>query len=97
MLTESGVIALLGGGAGLLLAWWGLAALQSRIPSSLPRIEDLRLDGVVLAFTLAATALTGVLFGLVPARAASRVDIVPTLRAGGNRGTAAGAGPGRSA
>ncbi len=87
MLTESGVIALFGGGAGLLLAWWGLAALEGTMPSSLPRLDDLRLDGTVLAFTLAATVLTGLVFGLIPAHAASRVDVAPTLRAGAPTGT----------
>jgi len=87
MLAESGVIALVGGGAGLLLAWWGLAALEGAMPSSLPRIDGLRLDASVLGFTLAATVLTGLVFGLVPARAASRVDVAPTLRAGAPTGT----------
>jgi putative ABC transport system permease protein len=83
LLTESTVLALLGGGLGLLLALWGIDALRALSPSNLPRIEEIRIDGRVLGFTLMASLLTGLLFGLAPARQAARIDLQETLKEGG--------------
>ncbi|MEK6286650.1 MAG: ABC transporter permease [Acidobacteriota bacterium] len=83
LLTESTVLALLGGALGLLLALWGIDALRALSPSNLPRIEEIRIDGRVLGFTLIATLLTGLLFGLAPARQATRIDLQETLKEGG--------------
>ncbi len=66
-LAETLLLALLGGGAGLLVAHWALRGLLSIAPSSLPRLHDVRLDGTVLGFTLATSVLAGMLAGLLPA------------------------------
>jgi putative ABC transport system permease protein len=68
MLTECVLLALLGGTCGLLLAWWGLDLFKAANPSGIPRLEELALDYRVLGFTLLVTLLTGILFGLAPAR-----------------------------
>ena len=81
LLTESLLLASLGGVTGLLLAWWGasfLLWLASDSPSPLPL--DVRPDPVVLAFTAGISVLTGLFFGLVPALRATRRDLAPALR-----------------
>ena len=83
LLTESTLLAVLGGGLGLLLALWGIDALRALSPSNLPRIEEIRIDGRVLGFTLIVSLFTGLLFGLAPARQATRVDLQETLKEGG--------------
>ena len=80
LLAESLLLALTGGVAGLLLALWGTSALASFGPREIPRVEEIRMDPLVLLFSLAATLLTGVLFGLVPALRASRVDLTEALK-----------------
>ncbi|MBL8208887.1 MAG: FtsX-like permease family protein, partial [Blastocatellia bacterium] len=67
LLTESVLISLLGGIAGLLLASWGTDFLLSLAPRAVPRVAETALDGRVLSFTLAVSLLTGILFGLAPA------------------------------
>src|SRR5204862_4305745 len=81
-LTESGVLALAGGGLGLLLAWGGVRALLRLAPATLPRLEHVHLDGAVLLFTLAVSVGTGLLFGLLPATRAARSDAASALREG---------------
>jgi macrolide transport system ATP-binding/permease protein len=93
LVTEGLVLAALGGALGLLLASWAVSLLWSLRPPFLPETLDLGLDGRVLLFTLGVSTLTGVLFGLVPARAA-RFDLVPALKDLGTPGTG-GAGAGR--
>ena len=66
LLLESVLLALLGGGLGLLLALWGIEALRSLQPGTIPRIEEIGLDPRVLGFALALALLTGLLFGLAP-------------------------------
>jgi predicted permease len=83
LLTESVLLGLAGGGLGLLLASWGLKGALQALPEALPRAEDLHLDGRVLLFTLAASLLAGVLFGLAPALRASQPDLHETLKEGG--------------
>ncbi len=83
LLTESTLLGLLGGGLGLLLALWGIDALRALSPSNLPRIEEIRIDGRVLGFTLIVSLFTGLLFGLAPARQATRIDLQETLKEGG--------------
>ncbi len=85
-LTESLVLALAGGGLGLLLAMWGTDALLAIIGDGLPRAAEVRLDGRVVLFTAGISVLTGVLFGLVPALQASRADLHGAMREG-ERGT----------
>ncbi len=74
VLLESVLLAVLGGGLGLLIGGWGVDALLAFKPEELPRVESIRLDGEVLAFTFALSLLTGLLFGLVPAWQATRVE-----------------------
>ncbi len=83
LLTESIMLAMAGGGLGLLLALWGTDALIAAIPDTLPRAEDIRIDNRALAFTFAVSLLTGVIFGLVPALAASKPDLNESLKEGG--------------
>ncbi len=83
LLTESLLLALLGAAAGLLLAFWFNQLLMSVQPPFPPPMEfkaDLRLDWRALGFTLLLSMLTGVIFGLAPAWAATRPDVVPALK-----------------
>jgi predicted permease len=79
LLTESLVLAMLGGGLGLLLADWGTKVALTLLPQALPRAENVGLDGRVLLFTLVASALAGIVFGLVPALKTSRTHVSTTL------------------
>jgi len=79
LLTESMLLAILGGGLGLLLALWGTDALIAVIPDVLPRAEEIGIDGGVLGFTLAVSMATGIIFGLVPAKP----DLNESLKEGG--------------
>ncbi len=79
--TESLVLAAAGGILGLVLAEGGLSVLRSMDPTSLPRMAAIRIDAAVLGFTLATSALTAIVFGIVPAIRAARQDLNRTLRA----------------
>ena len=83
LLTESVVLAMAGGALGLLIAIWSLDALRWLSPGNIPRLENIRVDGRVLAFTFGAALLTGILFGLVPAHRGSRVSLSEALKEGG--------------
>ncbi|HSG82055.1 MAG TPA: ABC transporter permease, partial [Gemmatimonadota bacterium] len=89
LLTESLVLSLLGGVIGVVLAMWGVAALKDIIPPYIPRTGGIAVDGGVLAFAVSVSLATGLLFGLVPALFASRIDLVGALREG--RGSQTGA------
>jgi putative ABC transport system permease protein len=67
LLTESGMLALAGGAAGVLLAYGTLPLLKSALPASMPRADEISLNGAVLGFAAGVSLLTGLLFGLVPA------------------------------
>ena len=82
LLTESLVLAVLGGIAGVMLAVWGVDALLALSPADLPRLDEVSIDARVLVFTLVVSASTGVLFGLIPAFRASRVKLTNTLKEG---------------
>ena len=86
LLTESMILAGLGGLCGLLIAQWGTDALIKLVPQDIPRIADIRLDGVVLAFTVLVSLGTGIIFGLVPAWQASNVDLNSSLKSGTRTG-----------
>jgi predicted permease len=79
LLIESLMIALAGGVLGLLLGIVGTRALTAIAPRGLPRIDAVRIDSSVLLFTLAISLTCGIAFGLVPAIAASRADLVTAL------------------
>ncbi len=81
LLTESVMLSILGGAAGLLIAYWTLNAIvAAKLPLPFPVDDTLALDARVLIFTAALAVLTGVLFGLAPALQASRADVVPVLK-----------------
>jgi putative ABC transport system permease protein len=88
LLTESLILALMGGSLGLLFAIWGVAALRGIVPPNTPRIDEVQIDPLVLAFTLAVSLLTGVIFGLAPVWQIGRTDLRETLNEAG-RGTSA--------
>jgi predicted permease len=83
LLTESIILGLLGGAAGLIIAEWALYLVRAIRPGNIPRLEEIGMDFRVLAFTLAISILTGIVFGLAPAIRASRVDMNSALKAGG--------------
>ncbi len=87
VLTESLILALAGGVLGMLLTLGAMAVLRSLHPANLPRLSDVQLNGTVLAFTAAVCALTSVLFGMVPAIRAARVDPQEHLKSGARSGT----------
>ena len=83
LLTESVLLGLIGGAAGLLVANVGLYVLRTINPGNIPRLDAITIDGTVLTFTLGISVLTGVVFGLAPALRAARVDLNTGLKAGG--------------
>jgi predicted permease len=85
LLTESLLIALLGGGLGIVLAVEGVKMLVSLLPAGFPRAGEIHVNGTVLGFTFLISLFTGVLFGLAPALQASRVDPKQGLHEGGRR------------
>ena len=91
LLTESLLLAFVGGGLGLLLAGWGTRAALAVLPTTLPRADEVVLDARVLLFTITVSLLTGVLSGLAPALKSSQKHLSETLKEGGR-----GAGGGRN-
>jgi putative ABC transport system permease protein len=89
LLAESLLLALLGGAAGFFLACWGRDAIIVLSPPSIPRLEDVTLDGPVLLFSLGLAVATTLLFGLWPARFASKADPQLALRTGARGSTEA--------
>ena len=87
MLTECTLLSLVGGAAGLLLAKWGVDLLIALKPENLPRLSSIAIDGWVLAFAIGVSFLTGIVFGLVPAVSASRLDVNEALKEGGRAAT----------
>ena len=80
LLTESVMLALLGGALGVLLAMWGAKALLALSPADLPRLDEVGINIQVLTFTCVMTTLTGILFGLFPALRASRTNLTQALK-----------------
>jgi putative ABC transport system permease protein len=93
LLTESVLLSLAGGAAGLLLALWGIDGLGALIPENISRAGEIGLDVRVLSFTLVVSLITGVLFGLAPALQAAGADINESLKEGTRGATV---GPGRN-
>ncbi|HEX2224426.1 MAG TPA: ABC transporter permease, partial [Thermoanaerobaculia bacterium] len=83
LITESVVLSLLGGAAGLLLAFWAIRLLRLHGPEGIPRLQEVGVNGPVLAFTFLTVLITGVLFGLAPALRTSRPDLNRALKEGG--------------
>jgi len=90
LLTESILLALLGGAAGLLIAEASLYVVRTMNPGNIPRLEDIELSGTVLLFTFGISLVTGILFGLVPVWRATRVNLNNSLKAGGRSGQSDG-------
>jgi len=86
LLTESMLLAILGGALGAVLAWWSLRLLVDLSPANFPRLENIRLDGRVLWFTLALSLLTGMIFGLAPALQTSHLKLNEALKEGARTG-----------
>ena len=86
LLTEAVLLAALGGLLGLALAIGAVKGLSRFGPANIPRLGEIGIDGRVLAFTFAIALVTGVVFGLVPALRASRLDLNDVLREGGRGG-----------
>jgi predicted permease len=90
LLTESVVISAAGGFFGLIVTAIGLKILLALAPADLPRLDEIRINTVVLAFTLVLSVGTGLFFGLFPARQAARRDAQEALKDGGRTGSARG-------
>ena len=88
LLTESMLLALAGGGAGLLLAYFGVDALIGLTPEDIPRLREAGLDGIALLFMLSITTLTGVIMGIAPAWQSSQLNLQSTIKEGGGALTA---------
>ena len=83
LLSESVLLGVLGGAAGLIISAWSLYGVRAIHPGNIPRLNEIGMDFRVLAFTFATSILTGVVFGLAPAFRASHVELNSVLKAGG--------------
>jgi putative ABC transport system permease protein len=94
LLTESLLLALLGGAAGLLISVWGLDFMSKALPPTftmfIPGWKNMGIDRAVLLFTLGASVLTGIVFGIIPALQATRVNLNESLKEGGQKGAGGG-------
>ena len=90
LLTESILLGLLGGAAGLLVARLSLLVVRTMNPGNIPRLDEIGINGVVLAFTFGISLVTGVLFGLAPALRVVKLDPIASLKAGGRTGQSDG-------
>ena len=90
LVTESVLLSLLGGVAGLAVSAVSLYVVEKIHPGNIPRLDELGMDWRVLAFTLAISVVTGIVFGLAPALRASRVDLNTALKAGGRSSSSGG-------
>jgi putative ABC transport system permease protein len=90
LLTESLLLAFVGGGLGALIAVWGVEAVRRLSASTLPRVNEISIDGRAIGFTLAVTLVTGLLFGLAPAWQSAKPDLNESLKEGGGKGVGSG-------
>ncbi|MFN0178372.1 MAG: ADOP family duplicated permease [Gemmatimonadales bacterium] len=90
LLTESGVLALLGAGIGLVAAWWAVEALRTLPPDLVPRLDSVAIDGRALGFAVGAAMLASVGVGLLPAVQAARTDLQSSLKQTGRGGSPRG-------
>jgi hypothetical protein len=93
LLTESGLIGLMGGALGALVALAGLKAAAHMLPADIPHIDQVAVDLRALAFTALVAIASGLLFGLAPAWAALRTNLIETLKAGGHAAGGSARGP----
>ncbi|MGD8868452.1 MAG: ABC transporter permease, partial [Gemmatimonadales bacterium] len=82
LLTESLFLSLLGGAAGVVLAYWGVGALKAVMPESIPRVSGIEVNRQVLFFAIVITGLTGLLVGMAPSLFASRTDLAEVIKHG---------------
>ncbi len=87
MMAESLLLSLVGGGAGLLLAYWGIHGISALAPADTPHMHDIHLNPLALAFTLTAAIATGFIFGLVPAFDAAQRNVNEALNQAGRSGS----------
>ncbi|HTQ84624.1 MAG TPA: ABC transporter permease [Candidatus Solibacter sp.] len=87
LLAESVLLSFLGGGLGILLAYWGLDALKAMIPAGTPRLAEIQIDPVVLLFTAGVCLLTGVAVGVAPALHMAKPDLADAMRQSGRSST----------
>jgi putative ABC transport system permease protein len=90
LLTESVLLGALGGLVGLGVAQLSLFVVRAMNPGNIPRLEDIGINGSVMAFTFGVSLVTGILFGLAPVWRALKVDLNTSLKAGGRAGQADG-------
>jgi predicted permease len=90
LLTESILLAVLGGVAGLAIAQAILSVVRTMNPGNIPRLEDIEINAAVLVFTFGVSLATGILFGVAPAWRAIKVDLNTSLKAGGRSGQSDG-------
>jgi putative ABC transport system permease protein len=90
LLTESILLSLAGGAAGILLAYWGVSTLVAANPGNLPRLENVQVDRRVLFFTLTISLLTGILFALAPGFYAAKTSLTEALNGGRDSGDNSG-------
>jgi putative ABC transport system permease protein len=90
LLVENLLLALAGGLAGVLLAWWGTQGLQAWLGNFLPRINPVGVNAPVLGFAILLAVAAGLGFGLAPAWSGSRIDLLETLKEGGHQSSPAG-------
>lgn len=90
LLAENLLLAFAGGALGVLLAWWGTAALQAWLADTLPRVNPVGVNATVLGFSALLAVAAGLGFGLAPAWQGVRVDLLETLKDGGHQGSAGG-------
>src|SRR5204863_5278446 len=95
LLTESVLLALLGGALGTLFGYWGVKAFVAASPANIPRLGEVSVDSLALCFTLGAALLTGVVFGLAPAWQCSRPDLNEVLKES-SRSASGGVSAGRT-
>jgi predicted permease len=90
LLTESVLLGLLGGAAGLLVAQLSIYTVRAMNPGNIPRLEDIAINSTVLMFTFGVSLATGILFGIAPVWRAIKVDLNTSLKAGGRSGQSEG-------
>ena len=86
LLSESILLAMIGGAAGLVIARWTLYVVRTINPGNIPRLEEIQINAAVLAFTFGVSIVTGVVCGLAPAWRAMKVDLNTSLKSGGRTG-----------